>query len=87
MAVATLLSKQFCTSSTIAVTRRPNSLSVRMSTDYFTCFLFFVEVALIIAQSRDRHQRVSSINMAALSEGLRRVHQAAVEKTGIVSEH
>ena len=37
-----------------------------------------------MAQSRDRHQRISPINLAALSEGLEKVHQAAAGVKGIV---
>ena len=48
------------------------------------CFklLFFSQVALIVAQSRDRKNRLSGILLTSLSQGLQRVAVAAKKMKG-----
>ena len=44
--------------------------------------LFFSQVALIVAQSRDRKNRLSGILLTSLSQGLQRVAVAAKKMKG-----
>ena len=42
-------------------------------------------MALIVAQTRDRHQRISPINLTSLSEGMTKIHQVAAEMKGLLN--